>query len=228
MDKVFSGPPPAPTILGTPTIKDQGATAECFGFAAVQAIHIALQVEGRPSSLLSPALPYWAARRERAGADTDITDSGSDPDGMIAALSDFGACPWEEDPFNETKVNDKPNDTAFLAAQQHRCLLSPIFATGAMLYPAIRHVIEVERRPVLIALQVVRAFDNPGPGGVIDDPSGPSRGLHAQCLFGTTEIGARDANSWGLRDWTPDGTATLTPRFIAGAVVWAGSLQVIP
>jgi hypothetical protein len=228
MDKVFSGPPPAPTILGTPTIKDQIGTAECFGFAAVQAIHIALQAEGRPSSLLSPVLPYWAARRERAGADTDITDSGSDPDGMIAALSDFGACPWEEDPFNETKVNDKPNDTAFLAAQQHRCLLSPIFATGAMLYPAIRHVIEVERRPVLIALQVVRAFDNPGPGGVIDDPSGPSRGLHAQCIFGTTKIGARDANSWGLGDWTPDGTATLTPRFIAGAVVWAGSLQVIP
>jgi len=226
--KMLALPPPKPTILGAPTIKSQANTAECFGFAVVQGIHIALQAEGRPSSLLSPVLPYWAARRERASSDTDIADSGSDPDGMIAACADFGACAWDEDPFDEAKVNDRPNDTAFLSAQQHRCLLSPIFATGSMLYPAIQHVIAVERRPVLIALEVVPAFDNPGADDVIDDPSGTSRGLHAQCLYGFNEIGARDANSWGIGNWTPDGTATLTPRFIAGAVVWAGSLQVNP
>jgi hypothetical protein len=220
---------PTPTRLGTPTIKDQGNSAECFGFAAVQAIHIELQAQGKPSTLLSPVLPYWGARREETDADTDLTDSGSDPDGMTKAIADIGACPWDEDPFDEAKLNDRPNDTAFLAAQQHRCTILPILATGNALYDAIQHVICIERHPVLIALQVVPAFDNPGTDGVIDDPTGKSRGLHAQCLFGVDQRGfVDDANSWGLGQWTPNGCASLTPRFIAGAVVWAGSLQVNP
>jgi hypothetical protein len=234
MNAMRAASPSMPTVLGVPTIKNQGGTGECFGFASVQGIHIDLQAQSKPSTLLSPVLPYWAARREETPADTDITDSGSDPDGMTKALADVGACPWDEDPFDEAKVNDRPNDTAFLAAQQHRCTLLPILATGSELFPAIRHVIEVERHPVLIALNVVPQFDNPHAGGIVDDPTGTSRGLHAQCLFGTRLIGgasggvaALDAGSWGLDDGV-DGIKILTARFIAGAVVWAGSLQVNP
>ena len=88
----------------------------------------------------------------------------------------------------------------------------------------LRHAIQIERCPVLIALEVVPAFDNVGADGIVDDPTGPSRGLHAQCLYGFDNVGALDANSWGT-SWGRHGGATLTPRFLAGAVVWAGALS---
>lgn len=216
--------PLGPVTLGTPTIPDQLDTSACFGFAAVQAIHIAT---GKPIG--SPLVPYWCARREAAAADTDIADDGSDPDSMIAALNDFGACPMAEDPFDPAKINGRPSDVAMLAAQQTRCAVEPLLATGPELWTAIQHAICVERLPVLVALEVVPAFDAAGStGGIIDDPSGQSRGGHAQCLYGVTAEGAQLAGSWGIGQWTPDGCAVLTPRFIAGAVMWAGALRVQP
>jgi hypothetical protein len=218
-----------PTRLGSPTILDQGDTGACFGFAAAQGIHIDVQAMGKPSSIPSPTIPYFYARREAVSTDAEVTDSGSDPDSMIAALNDFGACPMASLPFDASAVNAPPGDVALLAAQKVRCSLSPILATGSELWTAIRHVIQVERCPVLIALEVVPAFDAAGDtGGIIDDPTGTSRGGHAQCIFGFNDEGAMDANSWGLGNWTADGTAILTPRFLAGAVSWAGALQVMP
>jgi hypothetical protein len=222
----------APTTLGVPTILDQdlGApdgTGACFGFAAVQAEHIDRQVRGQSGEILSPVIPYFYARREAVSSDAEVTDSGSDPDSMTAAMNDFGACPMSTLPFDASRINMPPGDVALLAAQKVRCKISPILATGPLLWTAIQHVICIERLPVLIALNVVPAFDNAADtGGIIDNPSGTSRGGHAQCLYGVTAQGAQDANSWGIGQWTPDGTAILTPRFIAGAVMWAGALEI--
>lgn len=216
-----------PTTLGKPTILNQLNTGACFGFSAVQGIHIARQATGAASEIPSPVIPYWMARREVVATDADITDSGSDPDSMIRALADFGACPMASDPFLEAEVNTRPNDVALLAAQRVKCELSPILATGADLWEAIRHCIQIEQLPVLIALEVVPSFDNAGADGIIDDPSGTSRGGHANCIYGFDDFGALDANSWSL-DWAKGGTATLTPRFLAGAVTWAGALRVLP
>jgi hypothetical protein len=218
-----------PTTLGRPTILDQGNSGACFGFAAAQGIHVDTQASGMPSSIPSPVIPYYYARREAVSSDAEVTDSGSDPDSMIAALNDFGACGMSTLPFDENALNTPPGDVALLAAQKVRCALSPILATGAALWDAIRHAVQVERCPVLIALNVVPAFDNAGDtGGIIDDPSGTSRGGHANCIYGFNEQGAFDANSWGTKQWTADGTAILTPHFLAGAVMWAGALQVMP
>lgn len=216
-----------PTTLGVPTILDQGDSGACFGFAAVQGEHIDRQARGQAGGILSPVVPYFYARREAVSSDAEVTDSGSDPDSMTAALNDFGACPISTLPFDENALNMPPGDVVLLVAQKVRCKISPILATGALLWTAIQHVICIERLPVLIALNVVPAFDNAGDtGGIIDDPSGTSRGGHAQCLYGVTAQGAQDANSWGIGQWTPDGTAILTPRFIAGAVSWAGALEI--
>lgn len=224
MARAAASGPLGPVTLGTPTILDQLDTSACFGFAAVQAAHIAT---GKPIG--SPLVPYWCARREAASADTDVTDDGIDPDSMVAALNDFGVAPMAEDPFDSARINERPSDTAMLAAQQVTCAIEPLLATGPELWTAIQHAICVERLPVLVALEVVPAFDNAGStGGIIDDPSGTSRGGHAQCLYGTTDRGAQLANSWGVGEWTADGTAVLTPRFIAGAVMWAGALKVNP
>lgn len=214
----------APTTLGTPTILDQINTSACFGFAAVQAVHI---VTGAPIG--SPLVPYWFARREAAQSDADVTDEGSDPDSMIAALNDFGSCPMADDPFSEAKINERPGDVATLAAQRTRCTVEPLIATGAALWTAIQHAICIERLPVLIAIDVVPGFDNAGKnGGVVDDPSGTIRGGHANCLFAVEANGARTANSWGVGPWTADGTAILTPRFLGARVLWAGALRVQP
>lgn len=213
-----------PTTLGTPTILDQGGTGSCFGFAAEQGMFLDCQVNGIPRGVFSPAIPYWFARREAVTSDDAIQDIGSDPDSMIQALADFGSCALDQAPFVEADVNQRPPDAALIAAQKMRATLSPIIATGSALYDAIRHVIQVERKPVLIALEVVPDFDN-CPGGVVDDPSGRSRGGHANCIFGFSDEGLLDANSWGL-GWGNNGTATLTPRFVAGAVTWAGSIEV--
>jgi hypothetical protein len=148
---------------------------------------------------------------------------------MVAALNDFGIAPMSEDPFDPARINERPSDAAMLAAQQLICTIEPILATGPELWTAIQQAICIERLPVLIALNVVPAFDNAGStGGIVDDPSGTSRGGHANCLFAVESNGARTANSWGIGEWTADGTAILTPRFIAGAAVWAGALRIQP
>lgn len=215
----------APTVLGFPTILDQGDTGYCFGFAAVQAIHVRRQAIGMASEIPSPAIPYWFARREEVASDDEVTDSGSDPDGMTKALADFGACPMSSDPFDASKVNERPNDVALLTAQKVTCQLQPILETGADLYLAMQHVISVERLPVIVALDVVPAFDDP-PMGIVDDPSGVSRGRHAQCIYGFDEIGMLDAGSWGTSDGV-NGIKRLTPKFVGVRVVWAGSLEVL-
>lgn len=184
-----------PTTLGTPTILDQLGSAACFGFAAAQAIHIARQAVGAASVIPSPVVPYWFARREAVALDSYVKDDGSDPDSMIKALEDFGACPWGSEPFDEAKVNDRPNDVALLAAQSILCKLSPILATGAALWTAIQHAIQYERLPVIVALEVIPSFDRPATGGIVDDTGGESRGLHAQCVPGFTAQGALDAGS---------------------------------
>lgn len=215
-----------PTTLGTPTILDQLETSACFGFSFVQAVHIARQARGESSQIPSPMVPYWAGRREALSADQDVTDSGIDPDSMVAAANDFGCSSMAEDPFDPARINERPSDAALLAAQRLICTIEPILATGPDLWTAIQHVIAIERKPVLVALNVVPAFDNAGQtGDIVDDPSGPSRGGHANLLYGIEARGAKDANSWGVGEWTPDGTAILTPRFLAGAVMWAGALS---
>ena len=213
-----------PTTLGNPSVHDQGGAGSCFGFAAAQGVHILKQAAGIMDPFPSPVVPYWMARREAVQSDAEVTDSGSDPDSMIKALNSFGVCSLSEAPYNDTTVNLPPGDVALLAAQQVRCKLSPILASGPALWDQIRHAIQIERCPVLIALEVVPAFDNVGADGIVDDPTGPSRGLHAQCLCGFDGVGALDANSWGL-GFGRHGCATLTPRFLAGAVVWAGALS---
>lgn len=217
----------SPVTLGRPTILDQLDTSACFGFAFVQGVHIARQALGKTSEIPSPMVPYWAGRREALSADQDVTDSGIDPDSMTEAANDFGCSSMAEDPFDSARINERPSDTAMLAAQRTICTIEPILATGPELWTAIQQAICVERLPVLVALNVVPAFDNAAAtGGIIDNPNGTSRGGHANCLFGVNAKGALDANSWGVGEWTADGTAILTPRFLAGAVMWAGALKV--
>jgi hypothetical protein len=221
-----------PTTLGTPTILDQdlGApdgTGACFGFAFVGGVHIARQVLGIQSEILSPMVPYWAGRRESTQADSDVTDSGIDPDSMIAAANSFGACDMASAPWDPAHINDRPSDTAMLAAQQLHCAIEPILATGNDLVIACKHVLQVERLPVLAALDVVPSFDSPEPGGIVDDPSGKSRGGHAQMWFGFDDVGFLDAGSWGLSDGV-QGIKKLTPRFVSNRVMWAGALRVQP
>jgi hypothetical protein len=168
-------------------------------------------------------IPYFEARRLESGSDSGVEDTGSDPYGMITAIADFGACPWDVDPFDMARINERPGALAMQQAQQLQCTIEPILETEQRLWAAIQHAIGVERKPVLIALEVTQAFRNPL-NGIVDSDAGESEGLHANCLGATTEDGAVTANSWGT-SWSSNGCALLTPRFLGKRVVWAASLS---
>lgn len=214
------------TKLGTPTIRDQRKTSACFGFDAVQGIHIYRQARSIPSELPSPMVPYWAARREAVGRDTDVVDDGCDPDSMIAALRDFGASSWESDPFDEVRINQRPGGVTLTDAQKLPCRLTPILETGPDLWVAVQHAIQFDRMPVLVAVEVTPSFDRALGGVVGEDPTEVSRGLHAICGFQTDPTGLRIANSWGI-GFGDMGTAILTPGFLGARVVWAGRLELL-
>lgn len=215
-----------PTKLGEPTIKDQRGTSACFGFAAVQGIHIYRQAHSIPSELSSPMVPYWAARRETVASDNLVVDDGSDPDGMRAGLADFGASSWESDPFDEARINQRPGGVTLTDAQKLPCRLTPILETGPDLWVAVQHAIQFDRMPVLVAVEVTPSFDRALGGVVGEDPGEASRGLHAICGFASEAGGLRVANSWGI-GFGDMGTAILTPGFLGARVVWAGRLELV-
>lgn len=222
---------PYAASLGIPDPRPQGGSQACFGFAGVQAIHQRKQALGLPSRLLSPVLPYWWARKLRVNLDSDVVDEGSDPDGMRRALAEFGACDWDRLPFDETKVNQRVGHMIEVSAQKHLCTLEPILEVGSDdLWRAIQYTIGIEKKPVIIALRVTKSFDSPT-DGVVDDPSGADRGLHAQCLNAFDPEGALNIGSWagwgGSRDGKiPKGCVKLTPRFLKDAVEWAAALEI--
>lgn len=221
--KLAALPPSA--SLGTPDIRDQGGAGSCMGFSVAQGLYVEEQAHGvADAKLPSPVVPYWFARRESVSSDAEVTDSGSEPDMMIKAANDFGACDWDTAPYSDTSVNNPPGDVAITSAQKLACVLEPILATGQDLYLAIQHSIAVDRLPVVIGFNVGPAYDNIGADGIVDDPSGPYRGGHANTIYGYDETGALDANQWGTT-WGRNGCCTMTPRFIAGAVVFAASLR---
>jgi hypothetical protein len=215
-----------PTTLGVPTIKDQANSSACFGFAAVQGAHLWRQARSLASSLPSPMVPYWAARREALATDDAVLDDGSDPDSMVAALRDFGASSWESDPFDVTRINARPGGVTLTDAQKLPCGLHPILETGFALWTAAQHAIQFDRQPVLVAVEVTPSFDR-ALGGVVDEAPGDGyRGLHAICGFASEAGGLRIANSWGL-GYGSEGTAILTPAFLGARCVWAGRLEVL-
>lgn len=226
MVKAFSAGAFQAVTLGTPDIRDQQTSNECFGFATVQGHFIECQAMGLPAKLLSPVIPYYEARALMGGA---VRDNGSDPDGMIAAWRKYGACDWDLLPFDLEHVNDEPARPIYVQAQRHLATIEPILEVGTEdLWTAIQYTIAVERKPVLVAIDVNQEFMR-SIGDVIDDPSGGSVGrLHANCLYAVDPAaGARTANSWG-KDWRTGGTALLTPKFLQARVTWAGALTFQP
>lgn len=211
----------SPLLLGTPTILDQGGTGACTGFAAVQCAHIST---GAP--ICSPAFSYYVNRLMGANDPVDITDDGADPDNVDAALNQFGLAPMIDAPFDESRINAKPHDLAFIAAQRVKADLFPILDLGDSLWPTIQHVVSVERKPLFLAIKVTPAYDNStDTDGFADDPSGAVRGLHAICGYGTSDRGAVTAGSWGT-SFGANGSVVLSPAFLAANCVYAASLEI--
>lgn len=218
---------PTSSSLGTPFIGDQGNAGSCMGWATAQAIYLDEQASGRANAKFpSPVIPYWFARRETVSSDNAVTDSGSDPDAMIKAVNDFGASEWDAAPYDDTQVNVSPPVVAITQAQKLVCTLEPILSTGSDLYVSIQHAIAIERKPVVIGFEVGPGYDGVGASGLVDDPDGPYRGGHANCVFGYDATGLLVANQWG-NGWGRDGCCTMTDRFVSGAVMWAGVLGLV-
>lgn len=206
--------------LGSPTILDQKDTGSCTGFAAVQCAHIAL---GTP--IRSPLFSYWTNRIAGGMTEANLSDDGADPDGVKLALNTFGLAPMIDAPFDPNLINRRPHDLAFTAAQPVKANLSPIFETGSALFDACAHVIEVERKPLFLAIEVVPAYDNStNTSGYADDPYGDVRGLHAICGYGTN-AGIVTAGSWGT-GFGLNGSVELSPRFVGARVVYAAAFEI--
>lgn len=216
----------SPTKLGIPTVLDQGDVGSCGGQAIVQGIYIDEQANGITSEIRSPAFPYWCARREAVASDEDVTDSGIDPFDMVDAIADFGACSYRTMPYDTREPNRKPGALAFQTAQRVRAKMAPIFVAGDDLFDVCKHVLTFERKALFLGIEVRPAFDNVGSDGIIDDPSGESRGLHAIAGFGWDEPGVDIANSWG-HGWGRGGLGILSPRYLAECCVFAASVELV-
>lgn len=209
--------------LGIPTILDQGSAGACTGFAAVQCAHIAL---GGP--IRSPMFSYWANRIAGGASEDSLSDSGADPDGVRAALNLFGLAPMGDAPYSDSPslINRRPHDLAFTAAQPVKANLSPILESGSALFDACAHVIEIERKPLFLAIEVVPSYDNStDTNGIADDPSGNSRGLHAICGYASTGSSLVTAGSWGV-NFGRAGTVELTANYVGARVVYAAAFEV--
>lgn len=219
-----------PTMLGTPTIRNQTTTQACGGFDLFQCANIWRQTQGLEPLDYSPRFPYWNARRYGVHRDQDVRDEGIDPDNMVLAAEDFGVCLEQDCPFTDDPVgiNERPGAVAYQNGQALKIKLSPIFETGQWLVDAICHVISVERLPVFAAIEVVPAYDNATKtNGIVNDPSGPSRGAHAICAYGDEpDSSIWTAGSWGT-GFGRNGSVLLKPEF-APRIVYAAGFEVIP
>lgn len=218
-----------PTMLGVPTIRNQSRTQACGGFDLFQCANIWRQTKGLPPLDYSPRFPYWNARRYGVHDDASVIDSGIDPDNMVLAASDFGVCLEADCPFDPATINEKPGPLAYQNGQSLKIQLTPIFEVGQSLVDAICHVISVERLPVFMAISVTPGYDNATrTNGVVDDPSGPSRGGHAICAYGDeADESIWTAGSWGT-GFGRDGSVLLKPSFATQNVIYAASFEVLP
>lgn len=172
-------------------ILDQGTTEACTAHMGVGMVY---ELTG---AKCSPWVPWWAARLYDTPG--QLLNVGCSTDGFLYALSQDGACDWDELPT--LGVSDTPTVICRIDAQRHKLDVVPIYATGNDAEQALRTAL-VGGYPGALVVNVDAGYDHPAPDGTVGPEDGPSRGQHAVRVRGyrTDATGVRwylSPGSWG-------------------------------
>lgn len=199
--------PDAINLLGKHcTIRDQGPTSACVGFADTGAVLARLRFLGYDPDPFSPSALYAMGRQlERVGrvVKAPLMDEGSFPFLVLIAARTFGLVPEREWPFVVAQVNREADFDEFQKASQFRL-------SGVRRIDAARKLTCMRKlaagHPIPLGMQVGRDFQNyrkgRGPVGV----ETVNTGGHMTFLVGYRERGEIfiGCNSWG-RDYGDEG-----------------------
>lgn len=228
--------PPFPELFRRYGPLNQGRFNACTGCAVAMGATLAAAAAGHDlPSALSPLIPYWAARRKRAGSDEFVQDDGAYLDDVVWAFNWFGASDDKSSQglfvgLRADMINARPPPSEFREALRVRSQLQlrmrPIVAERERLVQLLAHSLHLGR-VCFVALPVGDSFLEPRQD-VIGNQIGQVLGYHFVCLldwrkndFGQFEL--QIGNSWG-RLWADQGTAWAS-RFLIKQAVGAFYLE---
>lgn len=190
-------------------IFDQQGTSSCSGCSLAQGLRIALAEDGKAVPQLSPLFLYYNARREDAPTATAVRDLGTTLRSAMTQVQRLGACPESRWPLDPARVNARPAWLAYRDGADYRGLRG-YYRCGTI--DEVKRALAA-RRPVVIGLQVDKAFlAKSGPAYIEDTPGGA--GGHAMLLTGYDAQGRyRLVNSWGT-SWREGGRALVGEAFV--------------
>lgn len=195
-------------------VLDQGQTSSCVGFAAAQAVRMALVNQGVSNPILpSPlAIYYWARAGQAGQLDRD---GGTYIRAAFRAIGKFGFPPNDVWPFDESKVQDQPpwevNQVAFDQRGLEAYFRIPTVGRSRSNY--VRAAL-ADGYPVVFGTLVDARFFDLYDARVWDF-QGPTEGGHALCIVGYDEDGVLVVNSWG-RGWGANGFGVVGWETIEG------------
>lgn len=216
--------------IGQQRYAGQNGFEACVQFGAVQCLHLWRAARGLPDPVHSPWHLYaWTRRMQWWPVPRKLVDEGSSPGVMTRAARTHGIGYFEDwNPRTEGfDINSLPPTLANIEAQRWSLDIPAIWDDGDKLPDRIADSV-CKDMPAMIALAIDAGFKRMTQPEVIGPPTGPIVGNHLVAISGTRKRadGRRDTkiiNSW-RRDWNSDGTAWLSPDYVAKAR-WVGYLR---
>jgi C1A family cysteine protease len=196
-----------------PPVYDQGKLGSC----TANAIGFCYHFDELKQDEASPFQPsrlfiYYNERNMEGHVDTD---SGAEIHDGIKTLKDIGVCSEDSWPYDITKFTEKPADTCFESAKEHRSIENAaIFHSIEQLKAAL-----IAGFPVVFGFTVYESFESPAVAttGVMPMPQADEKilGGHAVALVGFDD--SRSVfivrNSWG-DSWGDKGYFYMPYEFI--------------
>lgn len=215
-DRVYAAPAPIATALPEQVdlrhsgfsfpAWDQGQTNSCVGHGVAAIMQYVMLKQGliRPDENVSRMFLYYNGRMIEG---TQDTDAGCNIRDAIKGAATYGVCLESDWPFDPARINDKPPDTAYQAAQKYK----------AIDYQAVPQDVNhmraclAEGYPFTFGMMVYPEFTGPDmqTSGRLAMPSVSERpeGGHCTSIFGFDDDANSqrvflDRNSWG-ETWGP-------------------------
>jgi len=203
---------------------DQGSLGSCTANAFCTAFRICAKVQQKYPGFEPSRLFYYY--NERAEEGTVAEDAGADEADGLHFAAKSGVCSEALWPYQIAKFAETPSPPAFVEAQHYLVQtwgVLPEAAPGGediQLLAQIRHLIAVEKQPVMIAVLIYESFNSMETAltGAVKYPDIATEqclGGHEMCIIGyNDELQAfLVQNSWGPR-WGRNGRCYLRYKYV--------------
>jgi len=206
-------------------IRDQGITSSCVWNAMQQQHFVRLGIRGISKRIpMSRLFGYWHTRH-RNGSHT--RDFGCIPREAWKAAAGMGFCKETLWPFDEGRVNDKPDFDATSGAVDQKWLEGYYMIWGLTGRDnEVRQCI-AKGHPVVFGTVVDQDFQDYRNGRITDvlKPPRGNKGRHMMCGVAYDTDGLWVINSWGKHWGSPDPTGKLPGGFFRMSWEWVNWSQ---